>query len=812
MKVSYSWIKDYLNVELNALDCAKVLTDTGLEVEGIQEVESVKGGLKGLLVGEVLTCEQHPNADRLRITSVDIGIEIVQIVCGAPNVARGQKVIVASVGTLLYDDKGVSFKIKKGKIRGENSLGMICSSDEIGLGGGHDGILELDASAVNGTPASTYFKLESDTVFEIGLTPNRSDAMGHLGVALDLRAGLAAQGTKLELCRPSLEAFKVDNTNHAIEVEVTDAAACPRYAGLTMTGIKVASSPDWLRKKLEAIGLTPINNVVDITNYVLHETGNPLHAFDAAKIKGNKIVVKTLKNDQKFTTLDEQERKLTTNDLMICNSEEAMCIAGVFGGLESGVNLNTTSIFIEAAYFNPISIRKTAKRHALNTDASFRFERSVNPNTVVWALKRAALLIQEIAGGVVSSEIVDVYPKPIKHFKVDFTFDKCNRLIGEVIAVSTLKEILANLEIEILDETETGFSLAVPPYRADVTREVDVIEEILRIYGYNRIAMSGRINASLSINPKPDTHKIQERISELLSSNGFHEAMCNSLTKSSYSDGFESLKKEAQVVLLNPLSQDLNALRQTLMFGGLESLAYNINRKTSDVLLYEFGKTYNKFGENHIEERHLALWATGRKQASNWNSSKDKVDFFYLKGMVEKLLQRLGLHKGISLNPIQTDFFSEGLAYKIRKKKILEMGYVRPAHLKSFGIKQEVYYADLNWDAILELLKDQKTTYKEVSKFPEVRRDLALLLDKEVLFSELESIALRSDKNILKEVSLFDVYQGAKLPDGKKSYALSFLFRDEEKTLTDKVVDKAILKIFKSLEHQLKAELRDGTL
>jgi len=812
MKVSYSWIKDYLNVELNALDCAKVLTDTGLEVEGIQEVESVKGGLKGLLVGEVLTCEQHPNADRLRITSVDIGAEIVQIVCGAPNVAKGQKVIVASIGTILYDDKGASFKIKKGKIRGENSLGMICSSDEIGLGDGHDGILELDANAVNGTPASTYFKLESDTVFEIGLTPNRSDAMGHLGVALDLRAGLAAQGSKLELCRPSLEAFKIDNTNHTIEVEVTDAAACPRYAGLTMTGVQVASSPDWLRKRLEAIGLIPVNNVVDITNYVLHETGNPLHAFDAAKIKGNKIIVKTLKNDQKFTTLDEQERKLTTNDLMICNSEEAMCIAGVFGGLESGVNLNTTSIFIEAAYFNPISIRKTAKRNALNTDASFRFERSVNPNTVVWALKRAALLIQEIAGGVVSSEIVDVYPKPINHFNVDFTFDKCNRLIGEIISVSTLKEILTNLEIEILDETETGFSLAVPPYRADVTREVDVIEEILRIYGYNRIAMSGRINASLSINPKPDAHKIQERVSELLSSNGFHEAMCNSLTKSSYSDGFESLKKEAQVELLNPLSQDLNALRQTLMFGGLESLAYNINRKTSDVLLYEFGKTYNKFGENHIEERHLALWATGRKQESNWNSSKDKVDFFYLKGMVEKLLKRLGLHKGISLNPIQNDFFSEGLAYKIRKKKVLEIGHVRPDLLKSFGIKQEVHYADLNWDAILELLKDQKTTYKEVSKFPEVRRDLALLLDKEILFSELESISLRSDKNILKEVSLFDVYQGEKLPEGKKSYALSFLFRDEEKTLTDKVVDKAILKIFKSLEHQLKAELRDGTL
>ena len=812
MKVSYSWIKDYLNVELNALDCAKVLTDTGLEVEGIQEVESIKGGLKGLLVGEVLTCEQHPNADRLRITSVDIGSEIVQIVCGAPNVAKGQKVIVATVGTLLFDDKGSSFKIKKGKIRGEISLGMICSSDEIGLGGGHDGIMELDVSAVKGTSASAYFKLESDTVFEIGLTPNRSDAMGHMGVALDLRAGLAAQGSKLELCIPTLEAFKIDNTNHTIDVEVEDAELCPRYAGLTMTGITVAASPDWLRKKLETIGLSSVNNVVDVTNYVLHETGNPLHAFDAAKIKGNKIVVKTLAKDREFITLDEQKRKLTSSDLMICNSEEPMCIAGVFGGFESGLSSTTTSIFIEAAYFNPISVRKTAKQHGLNTDASFRFERSVNPNTVVWALKRAALLIQEIAGGVVSSEIIDVYPKPIEHFKVDFTFDKCNRLIGEVIAKSTLREILTNLEIDILEETDAGYSLAVPPYRADVTREVDVIEEILRIYGYNRVGMSGRINASLSINPKPDVHKVQERVSELLSSNGFHEAMCNSLTKASYTDGLESLKKEAQVALLNPLSQDLSALRQTLMFGGLESLAYNINRKASDVFLYEFGKIYNKFGENYHEERHLALWATGRKQASNWNSSKEKVDFFYLKGIVEKLLQRLGLNKGISLSPIQTDFFSEGLAYKIRKKKVLEIGKVRTALLKSFGVKQEVFYADFNWDAIIDLLKDQKTSYKEVSKFPEVRRDLALLLDNEVLFSELESIALRSDKNILKEVSLFDVYQGAKLPEGKKSYALSFLFRDEEKTLTDKVVDKAILKIFKSLEHQLKAELRDGTL
>ena len=812
MKVSYSWIKDYLNVELNPTDCAKVLTDTGLEVEGIQEIESVKGGLKGLVVGEVLTCEQHPNADRLRKTTVNIGTEQLEIVCGAPNVAAGQKVVVATVGTVLYDDKGESFKIKKGKIRGEVSLGMICGSDEIGLGGEHDGIMVLDADAENGTPASTYFKLESDTVFEIGLTPNRSDAMGHMGVALDLRAGLAAQGNKLELCKPTLEAFKVDSNKLTIDVAVENSDLCPRYAGLTISGITVAESPEWIRTRLVALGLTPVNNIVDITNYVLHETGNPLHAFDAAKIKGNKITVKTVSQDTEFTTLDGQARKLNSADLMICDSEEPMCIAGVFGGLESGVSSNTTSIFLEAAYFNPISVRKTAKRHALNTDASFRFERSVNPNTVVWALKRAALLIKEIAGGEISSDLIDIYPNPIEHFKVDFSYKKCDQLIGEVLDRNTIKEILSNLEIDILEESSDNLVLSVPPYRADVTREVDVIEEILRIYGYNNIGMSGRINASLSINPKPDAHKIQERVSDLLSSNGFHEGMCNSLTKGSYTDTLDCFKKESQVVLLNPLSQDLNAMRQTLLFGGLEGLTYNINRKVSDVFLYEFGKVYNKFGEDYHEERRLALWVTGNKQEANWNSSKSKVDFFYLKGMVEKILQRLGLNKGVSVNPIQTDVFSEGLVYKIRKKKVLEIGAVRSSILKSVGVKQEVFYADLNWDMVLDLLKDQKTKYKEVSKFPGVRRDLALLLNDEVLFSEVESIALRSDKNLLKEVSLFDVYQGDKLPEGKKSYALSFLFKDEEKTLTDKVVDKAILKIFKSLEHQLKAELRDGTL
>ena len=812
MKVSYSWIKEYLNVDLNAVDCAKVLTDTGLEVEGIQEVESIKGGLKGLVIGNVLTCEQHPNADRLRKTTVTIGDETLEIVCGAPNIAAGQNVVVATVGTILYDDKGESFKIKKGKIRGEVSLGMICGSDEIGMGGAHDGIMVLDENAKPGTPASEYFKLESDTVFEIGLTPNRSDAMGHMGVALDLRAGMAAQGVSLDLCKPSVEAFAVDNTDLSIDVTVEDNELCPRYAGLTISGLKVEESPEWLRRRLEAIGLSPINNIVDSTNYVLHETGNPLHAFDASKIKGNKIIVKTLAKDTEFITLDAQERKLDSGDLMICNDQEPMCIAGVFGGADSGVSENTTSIFLEAAFFNPVSVRKTAKRHALNTDASFRFERTVNPNTVIWALKRAALLIKEIAGGTISSEITDIYPNPIENFIIDFTYDKCDRLIGDVIDRKTIKSILANLEIDILEENADSLKLSVPPYRADVQREVDVIEEILRIYGYNNIGMSGRINASLSIAPKPDTHKIQERISDLLSSNGFHESMCNSLTKASYTDGIDSLTKDSQVVLLNPLSQDLNTMRQTLLFGGLEGLAYNINRKVPNVLLYEFGKTYNRYGDEFVEERRLALWLTGGKQEEGWNAKSDKVDFFHMKGLVEKILQKLGLNQGVSLSQTQTDLLSEAVVYKIRKKKVVELGMVRKSILKNFGIKQEGFYADLNWDAILEMLKNQKTSYKEVSKFPAVRRDLALLLDEKVAFTELETIALRSDKNLLKEVKLFDVYQGDKLAKGKKSYALSFVFRDEEKTLTDKVVDKAILKIFKSLEHQLKAELRDGTL
>ena len=812
MKISYSWIKDYLNVDLSAEECAKVLTDIGLEVEGIQEIESVKGGLKGLIVGEVLTCEKHPNADRLQKTTVDVGAETLHIVCGAPNVAAGQKVIVATVGTTLYDDKGDSFKIKKGKIRGEASVGMICGADEIGMGVADGGIMVLDETAKAGTKVSDYFNLETDTVFEIGLTPNRSDAMGHIGVAIDLKAGCAAQGQQFDLKKPPVDAFKVENNDLKIEVEVENVEACPRYAGVTISDIKVEASPEWLRKRLEVLGLSSINNVVDVTNYVLHETGNPLHAFDVSKIKGNKIIVKNLEKDTKFITLDEQERKLHPDDLMICNVDEPMCIAGVFGGLDSGVTEQTDSVFLEAAFFNPVSVRKTAKRHALNTDASFRFERTVDPNTVIWALKRAALLIKEVAGGNISSEIIDLYPKPIEHFTIDFSYETCDRLVGEVIDRLSIKSILKSLEIQVLEEFPDRLKLSVPPYRADVQREVDVIEEILRIYGYNNVGMSGRMNASLSIVPKPDAHKVKERISDLLTSNGFHEALSNSLTKSSYIDGIEEFNKDTQVELMNPLSQDLNAMRQTLLFGGLESLAYNINRKVSDILLFEFGNTYNKYGDEFVEAHRLAFWMTGVKQEENWNVTSSKVDFFFMKGMVEKVLQKLGLHQGVVSSSINSDIFSEGLLYKIRKKKILEFGTVRKSILKKFGIKQEVMYADFNWNLIISMLKDQKIKCKEVSKFPSVRRDLALLINKQVAFAEIESIAFQSDNGLLKKVSLFDVYEGDKLPADKKSYALSFLFSDEEQTLTDKVVDKSILKIFTSLEQKLKVELRDGTL
>ena len=814
MKISYNWVKEYLNTNLDVDAASELLTDLGLEVEGTASYQSVKGGMEGLVIGEVLTKEQHPNADRLSVTTVNLGEqETVQIVCGAPNVAAGQKVVVATVGTELYDAEGNGFKIKKGKIRGEASLGMICASDEIGLGGNHDGIMVLPDELIPGTKASDYFKIENDTVIEIGLTPNRADAMGHFGVARDLKAGLIQQGESVVLTQVSVDHYAKDNGDLHIAVEVENATLCPRYAGVSLTNITVADSPEWLQNRLKAIGLNPINNIVDITNYVLHETGNPLHAFDAEKISGKKVVVKTVAANTDFITLDDEARKLDKDDLMICNANEPMCIAGVFGGADSGVTANTTSIFLEAAYFNPVSVRKTAKRHGLNTDASFRFERGIDPNTVVYALKRAALLMKELAGAKISSDISDDYPVKIEDFEVDFNIDNCHRLIGKEIPSAEIKSILESLEMEVLSENGSQLKLRVPAYRVDVQREVDVIEDVLRVYGYNNIELPGRIDAAVENTSGINPETIRNMVSDLLVSNGYYEAMNNSLTKSSYTTHLSQLKDEHNVILLNPLSQDLNAMRQSLLFGGLESIAYNINRKNTDIRLFEFGSTYHKYSDDaYTEKQCLAMFVSGNKARQTWTGGVEASDFFYAKGLLEMLLRRLGLFNASKQTASKNDIYAEGIVFKIGKRKIADIGLVRKSLLKVFNIKQDVCYVDLDWDAVLELIANKKTIYKEVPKFPAVRRDLALLLDESVDFAALEELAYQSDKRLLKEVNLFDVYQGDKLEAGKKSYAMSFMFQDPEKTLTDKLVDKNILKIFKTYQAKLNVELRDGEL
>ncbi|MFQ3332385.1 MAG: phenylalanyl-tRNA synthetase beta chain [Thalassomonas sp.] len=807
MNISYNWLKNYLDLNLPTKEVSQLLTDTGLEVEGIKEVESVKGGLKGVVIGEVISKEQHPNADRLSLTTINIGEdEPIQIVCGAPNVAVGQKVPVATVGTVLYDGEE-SFKIKKGKIRGEVSLGMICAEDELGLGKGHDGIMVLDTTAKVGIPAAEYFKLESDIVFEIGLTPNRSDAMGHIGVARDLLTVLNHKGNKLQMCKPSTKDFKVNNTNKTIIVEVADTDLCPRYSAVSISGIKVADSPEWLQNKLKAIGITPTNNVVDITNYVLHEMGQPLHAFDTDKIKGNKIVVANVNEKTKFTTLDEQVRELSAADLMISDAKKPLCIAGVFGGLDSVVSEKTTNIFLESAYFNPVSVRKTAKRHNLSTDASFRFERGCDPNSTVYALKRAALLIQEICGGKISSEVVDIYSNPIAHFAVELTYAKMDSLIGEVIDREVVKAILIDLEIEISNESLNGLSLLVPPFRADVQREVDVIEEILRIYGFNTVAITSKLNTTISYAEGVNPEQVRNIISDLLSSTGFNEAMNNSLTKGKYTALISELDLNQNIEILNPLSQDLNVMRQSLLFSGLENIAYNQNRRNADIKFYEFGKTYHKTEEGNVENQHLQILASGRMQAENWNTSDDKADFYFIKEKVEHILSRLGVKK-IKSEAINTHGFSEGLMYKFKKKRLVCFGKLDTKLCKSFGVKSTVYAADFDWDLILELAGYTKIKYQEVSKFPSVRRDLSLLVDKSVTFDELSEIAKQTDNKILKSVNLFDIYEGDKLPKGKKSYTLSFTMADDTKTLTDNYVDKVMKKLMDSLKEQAGAELR----
>ncbi|MDA3892685.1 MAG: phenylalanine--tRNA ligase subunit beta [Salinivirgaceae bacterium] len=817
MKISYNWLKEYINIDLEPAELAEILTDTGLEVGGIEEFESVKGGLKGLVIGEVKTCTSHSNSDHLSLTTVDLGDgnDAYPIVCGAPNVAAGQKVVVATVGTTLYNGTE-SFVIKKSKIRGEISLGMICAEDEIGVGRSHDGIMVLPDDAKVGTPAKDYFNIENDTIIEIDLTPNRIDGGSHIGVARDIAAYLK-QTQAIEYTKKSVDAFKVDNTDLTIPVDVQNAEACPRYAGVTMSGLTVKESPEWLQNRLKAIGLSPINNVVDVTNYVLHEVGQPLHAFDASKIKGNKVFVKTMKKDTKFTTLDEENRELHEDDLMICNAEESMCIAGVFGGIESGVTENSTSIFIESAYFNPVYVRKTARRHGLNTDASFRFERGVDPNSTIYALKRAALLIKEVAGGTISSNIVDEYPNPVADFNVKLRLSQLERLIGEKLPKEKVVNILEGLEIKIAEDKGEEFELLVPPYRVDVQREADVIEEILRIYGYNTVPISDVVNSTLAYVPKPDPNELKELIANQLSGIGFNEMMANSLTKVNYHENIDALDAENTVRIFNPLSQDLNGMRQTLLFGALETVAFNSNRQNPDLKLFEFGNCYTYNSKNNSENsldkynqlEKLSILVSGNRNPESWSMPTESVSFFSLKSHVENVLQRLGVKiERITSGGIKNDLFSEGLVYVYNNVEIAKLGLLSKKIRKQFDIKQEVFYAELEWEKIMKAIRKHKVEFVELPKYPEVRRDLSLLLDKTVPFNDLKVEAFKSEKKLLKQVDLFDVYEGKNLDKNKKSYALSFIIADETKTLKDKQIDKIMHAILKGFEDKFGAIIR----
>lgn len=808
MKISYNWLKQFLQTDWEVNKASELLTDLGLEVEGIETVESIKGSLEGVVVGEVLTCVQHPNADRLKLTTVDLGSgDPVQIVCGAPNVDVGQKVPVATIGTILYDDSGASFKIKKGKIRGEESHGMICAEDELGLGSSHDGILILDDKIKSGTKAADVFNIEVDKVFEIGLTPNRADAMSHYGVARDFRAGLIQHGFNLELISPSVSDFQVDERRLRIDVEVDKKESVPRYCGISIVDVEVKDSPEWIQNRLKSIGITPKNNIVDITNYVLHELGQPLHAFDAKKIQGNKILVKTLKTGTKFTSLDGIERELHAEDIMICDAaSNPLCIAGVFGGLNSGVTEKTTSIFLESAYFDPVSIRKTAKRHALNTDASFRFERGIDINFTKYALKRAAILIKEYSNGKIASDVMDFYPEKVEDFQVFFSYENAFRLIGQELDKETIKNILASLEIKISSETEAGLGLTIPSFRVDVQREADIIEEILRVYGYNNIKFSHKLNSSISFDNNKDIY-LENIIANQMTSLGFNETMANSLTKEDYISLSKNLKTEFNVTMLNPLSNDLKVLRQSLLFSGLESISYNLNRKNSSLKLYEFGKTYHKYEHGYQEDKHLVIFISGSRIKDTWTTSPQNSDFFYLKGIIMSILERIGI-SNLKSSPTKSDVFSEGLTLSLGKKKLVEFGVVNKKIIKEFGIKQEVLFADFDWSTLLSISGKKTMKVSNITKFPSVKRDLALMLDEKVTFKEIYDLAFQSERNLLKDVDLFDVYQGDKLPEGKKSYAVSFVLQDKNKTLEDRQIDKIMQKLQQSFEKNLKAVLR----
>ena len=820
MNISYNWLKRYLDTDLPAEEIARILTDIGLEVEGFEKIETVKGGLHGVVVGEVLTCTDHPDSDHLHLTTVDVGAgDPLQIVCGAPNCRAGLKVLCAMVGTVLYPGGGdEEFKIKRSKIRGVESLGMLCAEDELGIGASHDGIMELPADARVGMTAKEYLGIEDDYLIEVGLTPNRVDAASHIGVARDLAAYLRSQGLNAEVKMPDVSAFAPDNHDLPVTVRVENHEAAPRYAGVTVKNCKIGPSPEWMQNCLRAAGINPKNNLVDITNFVLFELGQPLHAFDAAKIEGREVVVRTCTEGTPFVTLDGVERKLTADDLMICSAERPMCIAGVFGGLDSGIGDTTTDVFIESAYFNPVWVRKTAKRFGLNTDSSFRFERGVDPNMQVYAAKRAALLMKELAGGEISSDITDIYPNPVEDFKFDISFARIDSLIGKKIPEDTVRTILAALEVKILAEKEGVLSVAVPPYRVDVQREADLVEDILRIYGYNNVEIPSRVRSTLSYAPKPDRSKLMNLAADFLTSNGFTEIMSNSLTKAAYYEGLESYKPENCVRILNPLSADLNVMRQTLLFNMLEAVQLNANRKNGDLKLYEFGNCYfydesKRSEENRLaaysEEYRLSIAVTGVATPQSWDSKPVKASFFTLRAVAEKLLRRFGIDiYALKTEPLESDLFSEGLSMSLNGKELLQIGSVAAKIRRMTDVKQEVYYLEMNFDALVKSTRKHKIAAEELSKFPEVKRDLALLIDKQVTFSALRDVAFATERKLLKSVSLFDVYEGDKLPEGKKSYALSFILEDKTRTLDEKTIEKAMRNLTAQFEQRCGAQVR----
>ena len=798
MKISYNWLKQFIHTDLNPQELSLILTNIGLEVESLEKVQPIVGGLEGLVIGHVLTCVQHPNADRLRVTTVNVGAEeAIQIVCGAPNVAEGQKVVVATVGTTVYPNEGEPFQINKSKIRGEVSEGMICAEDEIGLGGSHAGIMVLAEDAVIGLPAKEYFKMEDDYLFEIGLTPNRADAASHLGVARDLAAYL-----RIELTMPDVSSFKVANKNLTIGVEVQDTDACPRYSSVSISGVTVKASPDWLQDKLKVIGIRPINNIVDITNYILHDLGQPLHAFDADEIAGKKVIVKKCAEGTPFITLDGVERKLSADDLMICDAEKPMTIAGVYGGKNSGVSAATTNIFLESAYFNSVSIRKTAKRHTLKTDASFRYERGTDPEMTMIALKRAALLIQELGGGEISSEVSDLYPNPIAAFDVEVNYSNINKLIGASIPNEEIKAIITSLGITVAVETPEGLSLKVPTFKVDVTRECDITEEVLRIYGYNNIEIPSKVNASLAFTAKPDREQTQHVIADMLTANGFMEIWCNSLTKGAYSKNIDEV-----VRILNPLSTDLNVMRQSLLMPALESVAYNQNRKQGDIKFYEFGKTYHLINEKYVERPRLMIVLSGSDVAEGWNKKPAAVSFYNLKAAVDAIISRLGI-SNYQTEEVSNEDYAFGLKYFRGPQPIVTFGAATAADKKLADVEKDVYYADFDWAMLLDIVRKNKVISKEIPKYPAVRRDLSMLVDADVTFDALKTIAFKTEKKLLKNVQIFDVYVGDKLPENKKSYALNFTLQDDQQTLTDKQIDSVMQKIIANLAQSAKAEIR----